>query len=151
MIRSQASPRFVSKVLTYCAPMPNRNTEPITVESCVLQAKEEHNRLALQKLCLNHPPEKKCKKAEWLWGGLANSWEKKRIKRQRRKGKIYPTECRVQRIARRDKKGFVSEQCKEIEESNTMGKTRNLSKKIGDIKGTFHARMGTIKTETIRI
>ena len=50
-----------------------------------------------------------------------------------------------QRIARRDKKGFLSEQCKEIEENKRMGKIRDLFKKIGDIKGTFHAKMGTIK------
>ena len=50
-----------------------------------------------------------------------------------------------QRIARRDKKAFLSDKCKEIEENNRMGKTRDLFKKIGDIKGTFHARMGTIK------
>ena len=51
----------------------------------------------------------------------------------------------LQRIARRDKKAFLSEQCKEIEENNRMGKTRDLSKKIRDTKGTFHAKMGTIK------
>ena len=50
-----------------------------------------------------------------------------------------------QRIERRDKKGFLSDQCKEIEENNRMGKTRDLFKKIRDIKGTFHAKMGTIK------
>ena len=50
-----------------------------------------------------------------------------------------------QRLARRDKKAFLSEQCKEIEENNRMGKTRDLFKKIGDTKGTFHAKMGTIK------
>ena len=50
-----------------------------------------------------------------------------------------------QRIARRDKKGFLSDQCKEIEENNRMGKTRDLFKKIRDTKGTFHAKMGTIK------
>ena len=59
---------------------------------------------------------------------------------QRRKKKIY-----YQRIARRDKKGFLSDQCKEIEENNRMGKTRDLFKKIRDTKGTFHAKMGTIK------
>ena len=51
----------------------------------------------------------------------------------------------MQRVVRRDKKAFLSEQCKEIEENNRMGKTRELFKKIGDIKGTFHARMGTIE------
>ena len=50
-----------------------------------------------------------------------------------------------QRIARRDKKAFLSDQCKEIQENNRMGKTRDLFKKIGDIKGTFHAKMGSIK------
>ena len=54
-----------------------------------------------------------------------------------------------QRIARRDKKAFLREQCKEIEESNRMGKTRDLSKKMRDIKGTFHAKVGTIKEGTI--
>ena len=54
-----------------------------------------------------------------------------------------------QRIARRDKKAFLSDQCKEIEENNTMGKTRDLFKKIRDTKGTFHATMGTIRTEML--
>ena len=58
---------------------------------------------------------------------------------------MYPSECRVPKIARRDKKAFLSDQCKEIEENNRMGKTRNLFKKIRDTKGTFHAKMGTIK------
>ena len=59
---------------------------------------------------------------------------------QRRKGKIYLFECRVQRIARRGKNAFLSEQCKEIEENNRTGKTRDLFKKIRDAKGTFHAK-----------
>ena len=59
--------------------------------------------------------------------------------------KIYPLEYRFQRIARRDKTAFLSDQCKEIEENNRMGKTRNLFKKIRDTKGTFHAKIGTIK------
>ena len=58
---------------------------------------------------------------------------------------IYPSECRFLRIARRDKKAFLSEQCKEREENNRMGKTRDFFKKIRDIKGTFHAKMDTIK------
>ena len=60
---------------------------------------------------------------------------------QRRKGKIYPFGCRVQKIAKRDKKAFLSNQCKEIEENNRMGKTRDFFKKIRDTKGTFHALM----------
>ena len=77
-------------------------------------------------------------------GGLTNSCEKKRSKRKRRKGKMCPFECRVQRIARRDKKTFLSDQCSEIKE-NRMGKTRDLFRKIRDTKGTFHAKMGSIK------
>ena len=78
-------------------------------------------------------------------GGLTNSCEKKRSERQRRKGKTYPSDAEFQRISRRDKKAFLSDQCKEIEENNRMGKTRDLFKKIRDTKGTFHAKMGTIK------
>jgi len=58
---------------------------------------------------------------------------------------MYPFDCRSQRIARRDKKAFLSDQCKEIEENNRMRKTRYLFKKIRDTKGTYHAKMGTIK------
>ena len=58
---------------------------------------------------------------------------------------MYPSECRVPKIARRDKKALLSDQCKEIEENNRMGKTRDLFKKIRDTKGTFHAKIGTIK------
>ena len=61
---------------------------------------------------------------------------------QRRKGKTHPE---FQRIARRDKKAFLSGQCKEMEENNRMGKTRDIFKKIRDTKGTFHAKMGSIK------
>ena len=77
------------------------------------------------------PMEKRCKKSKMaVWGGLTNSCEKKRSKKKRRKGKIYPFECTVPKIARRDKKAFLSDQCKEIEENNRMGKTRDLFKKI---------------------
>ena len=75
-------------------------------------------------------------------GGFTNSCEKRRRERQRRKGKIYPFECRV---PKRDKKAFLIDQCKEIEKNSRMGKTRDLFKKIRDNKGTFHAKMGTIK------
>ena len=66
-------------------------------------------------------------------------------KKQRRKGKITNLNAEFQRIARRDKKAFLSDQCKEIEESNRMGKIRDLFRKIRDTKGTFHAKMGSIK------
>ena len=58
---------------------------------------------------------------------------------------IYTFECRVPKIARRDKKTFLSDQCKEIEGKNSMGKTRDLFEKIRDTKGTFHTKMGSIK------
>ena len=80
-----------------------------------------------------------------VWGGLTNSCEKKRSQKQRRKGKTLASECRVPRIARREKKAFLSNQCKEIEENNRMGKPRDLFKKIRDTKGTFNAKMGSIK------
>ena len=80
-----------------------------------------------------------------VWGGLTNSCEKKRSEKQRRKGKIYPFECRVPKIARRDKKAFLSDECKEIEENNRMGKSRDLFKKVRDNKGTFYAKMGSMK------
>ena len=66
------------------------------------------------------------------------------------KGRLNPTECRVQRTARRDKKAFLNEQCKEVEEDNRMGKTRDLFKKIGDTKGRFHTRMGAIKNRNCK-
>ena len=72
------------------------------------------------------------------------------MKRREAKGKgekerYTHLNAQLQRIARRNKKDFLSDQCKEIEENNRMGKTRDLFKKIGDLKGIFHARMGTIK------
>ena len=85
------------------------------------------------------------KKQNGCLGGLTNSCEKKRSKKQRRKGKVFPFDTEFQRIARRDKKAFLSDQCKEIEENNIMGKTRDLFKKIRDTKGTFCAKMGLIK------
>ena len=80
-----------------------------------------------------------------VWGGLTNSSEKKRSEKQWRKGKIKDLNAEFQRIARRDKRAFFSDECKEIEENNRMGKTRDLFKKIRDTKGTFHANMGSIK------
>ena len=88
------------------------------------------------------PKKKKGKKL--VWEGLKIA-EKRRELKAKRKGQIYPFEYRFQRIARRDKKAFFSDQYKEIEENNRMGKTRDLFRKIGDTKGTFHAKMGLIK------
>ena len=69
----------------------------------------------------------------------------KKNEKQRRKGKIQPSECRVPKTSKERYEAFLSDQCKEMEENNRMGKTRDLCKKIRDTKGTFHAKMGTIK------
>ena len=79
-----------------------------------------------------------------VWVGLTNSCEKKRSEKQREKERYKHVNAEFQRIAS-DKKAFLSDQCKEIEENNRMGKTRDLFKKIRDTKGTFHAKMGSIK------
>ena len=84
-----------------------------------------------------------------LWGGLTNSCEKREAKSTGEKERYKHLNPEFQRIARRDKKAFLSDQCKEIEENNRLGKTRDLFKKIRDTKGTFHAKMGSIKTEMV--
>ena len=92
------------------------------------------------------PRKKKCKKAKWLSEEALQIAEKRReVKGKGEKEKCTHLNSEFQRIARRDKKGFLSDQCKEREENNRMGKTRGLIKKIRDTKGTFHAKMGTIK------
>ena len=92
------------------------------------------------------PKKQKCKKAKWLSVEALQIAEKRReVKGKKEREKyIYPN-AEFQRIARTDKKAFLGEQCKEIEENNRMGMTRGLFKNIRDIKGTFHAKWGTIK------
>ena len=90
--------------------------------------------------------EKKCKKAKWLSGeALQVAVKRREVKSKAAKERYRHLNAEFQRIARRDKKAFLSNQCKEIEENNRMGKTRDLFKKIRDTKGTFHAKMGLIK------
>ena len=92
------------------------------------------------------PKKKKCKMAKWLSEEALQIAEKRReVKGKGEKEGYIHLNAEFQRIARRDKKGFLSDQCKEIEENSRMGKTRDLFKKIRDTKGTFHAKMGTIK------
>ena len=92
------------------------------------------------------PKKKKCKKAKWLSEeALQITVKRREVKGKREKERYIHLNAEFQRIARRDKKAFLSDQCKEIEENNRMGKTRDLVKKIRDTKGTFHAKMGTIK------
>ena len=92
------------------------------------------------------PKKNKCKKAKWLSEEALQIAEKRReAKGKGEKERYTHLNAECQRIARRDKKAFLSDQCKEIEENSRMGETRNLFKKIRDTKGTFHAKMGTIK------
>ena len=92
------------------------------------------------------PMEKKCKKAKWLSGeALQIAVKRREAKIKGEKERYKHLNAEFQRIARRDKKAFFSDHCKEIEENNTMGRTRDHFKKIRDTKGTYHARMGSIK------
>ena len=91
------------------------------------------------------PKKNKCKKGKWLSEEALKIAEKRKdVKGKGIKEKYTPLDAEFQRITRRDKKAFLSDQCKEIEGSNKMRKTRVLFKKIRDTKGTFHAKMGTI-------
>ena len=88
---------------------------------------------------------KKCKKAKWLSEeALQIAVKRREVKSQGEKERYKHLNAEFQRIARRNKRAFFSNQCKEIEENNRMGKTRDLFKKIRDTKGTFHAKMGLI-------
>ena len=92
------------------------------------------------------PMERKCKKAKWLSEeALQIAVKRREAKSKGEKARYKHLNGEFQRIARRDKKAFLSDQCKEIVENNRMGKTRDLFKKIQDTKGTFHAKMGSIK------
>ena len=92
------------------------------------------------------PKKKKFKKAKWLSEKALQIAVKRRdVKSKGEKERYTHLNAEFQKTARRDKKAFLSDQCKDIEENNRMGKTRDLFKKIRDTKGTFHAKMGTIK------
>ena len=95
------------------------------------------------------PMEKKCKKAKWLSGEALQIAVKRAVKSKGEKERYKHLNAEFQRIPRRDKKAFFSDQCKEIEENNRMGKTRDLFKKVRDIKGTFHAKMGSKRIEMV--
>ena len=91
------------------------------------------------------PMEKKCKKAKWLSEEALQITVKGEVKNKGEKERYTHANAEFQRIARRDKKAFLSDHCKEIEENNRMGKTRDLFKKMRDTKGTFQAKMHSIK------
>ena len=96
------------------------------------------------------PKKKKCRKAKWL---SEEDWQiverEEKLQEKEKKESYIHFNSEFQRIARREKKAFLSDQCKEIEESDRMGKTRDLFKKIRDTKETLHAKMGTIKDRNI--
>ena len=106
---------------------------------------EVHN-IVQEMMIKTIPKKKKCKKEKWFSEEALKIAEKRReVKGKREKERYIHLNAELQRLARRDKKAFSSDQCKEIEENNRMGKTRDLFKKIRDTKGIFHAKMGTIK------
>ena len=94
----------------------------------------------------DHPQKKRCEKGKWLSEeALQTAMKRREVKRKEDKERYTHLNAEFQKRARRDKKAFLSHQCKEIEKSNRMGKTRDLFKKMRDTKGNFHAKMGTIK------
>ena len=96
------------------------------------------------------PKKKKFRKAKWLSEEAEQIAEKIReVKGKREKERYTNLNIEFQRKTRRDKKAFLTDQCKEIEEDGRMGKTRDFFKKIRDTKGTFHAKMGTIKDRSV--
>ena len=96
------------------------------------------------------PQKKKCKKSKWLsTEALQIAEKRKEVSGKGEKERYFHLNTEFQRISRRDRIAFLSDQCKEREENNRMGKTRDLVKKIRDIKGTFHGKMGTIKDRAV--
>ena len=96
------------------------------------------------------PKKKKCKKAKWLSGeALQIAMKRREVKSKGEKERYKHLNAKFQRIARRDKKAFLSNQCKEMEENNRIGKTRDLFKKSRDTKGTFHAKWPQQRTEMV--
>ena len=94
--------------------------------------------------------EKKCKKAKWLSEEtLQIAMKRREVKSKGEKERYKHLNVEFQRIARRDKKAFLRDQCKEREENNRMGKTRNLFKKIRDTEGTLYAKMGSVRTKMV--
>ena len=110
------------------------------------ELRTEVHDIVLKTVIKTIPKKKKCKKEKWLSEEVLQIVEKKReVESKREKERYTHLNAEFQRIARRDKKAFLSNQCKEIEGKCRMGKTRDLFKKIRDTKGTFHAKMGSIK------
>ena len=126
--------------------MTNRFKELDLIE-CLKNYRQVHNVVQEAVIkTISKKKKEKCKKAKWLSEEALQIAEERREAKDKGKKESYTyLNAEFQRIARRDKKVFLSDQCKEIEENNRMGKTRDIFKKIRDTKGTFHANMGTIK------
>ena len=106
----------------------------------------EVHKIVQEAVTEKHPQKKECKNAQWLSEeALQIAVKRREVKSKGEKERYTHLNAEFQRIAQRDKTAFLSDQCKEIEENNRMGKTRGLYKNIRDIKATFHAKMGTIK------
>ena len=138
------------KFISYSAPSPAQVSRGL----CSSSSKTEADGSTLTLLASRTEAiamKKKCKKAKWLSKeALEISVKRREAKSKGEKERYTHLNAEFQRIARTDKKGFLSNQCKEIEENNRMGKTRDLFKKIRNIKGTFHAKMGSIKDRNDR-
>ena len=106
--------------------------------------------MTLEAVIKTIPKKKKCKKPKWLSEEALQIAEKRKHMKGKGEKERYTHLNAEFQIARRDKKAFLSDQCKGIEEKNRMGKTRDLFKKIRDTKGTFHAKMGSIKDKNVR-
>ena len=126
--------------------MTNRSKGLDPIERILEELWMEFHDIVQEAVTKTMPKKNKCKKAKWLSEESLQIAEKRREAIGKREKERYThLNRKFQRIARRDKKAFLSDQCKEIEESNRMGKTRDLFKEIRDTKGTFHKKMGTIK------
>ena len=116
------------------------------VHDVVQEAVTEVHDVVQEAVIKTIPKKKKCKRAKWLSEeALHTAMKRREAEGKGEKQRYTHLNPEFQRIARKEKKAFLSDQCKEIEENNRMGKTRDLFKKIRDTKGTFHAKMGTIK------
>ena len=121
------------------------NNLHITYSECLKNCGQDCN-IVPETVIKNIPKKKKCKKPKWVSKEVLQIAVKRReAKSKREKERYTHFNAEFQRKARRDKKAFLSDQCKETEENNRMGKTRDLFKKIRDTKGIFHAKMGSIK------
>ena len=125
--------------------MTNRFKKLDLVERVPEELQTEVRNIVQEAVTKTIPKKKKCKKAKWLSEEALKVAEERGVKSKGQRERYTHLNAEFQRTARSDKKAFFSEQCKEVEENNRLEKTRELFKKTGEIKGTLHARLGTIK------